>query len=371
MIKRFAGRALIIAMACFAGQAYAADAAPATDPAVQLAADHPTTYVVKQGDTLWGISQMFLKNPWEWPSIWHVNEQVANPHRIFPGDTLKLVWNNGKPSLVHVEGYGSDNAVVQVIDANTVKLSPRIREAALASAIPAIPLRAIEVFLNDSRVVSLDELNKAPYVIAGTERRVIMGNGDTLYARSTSPKWTASFPEFGVFRQGSAYLDPKTKEILGYEAKKIGTTRVVDSNDDVATMRVLAAEEDIRINDRLLHNEQRPVQPVFYPSQAPDGVGAEIIHIFGTIGYAGTNDVFVLNKGEREQLKVGHVFSVMQRGEVVRDRVTGEGVQLPPRRVGLAIIFRTFEKVSFALVTRSNAAIRVGDMLGQPRIDLE
>lgn len=372
MIKRFAGRALVIAMALLAGQAQAADAAPAaaTDT-VQLADDHPTSYTVKPGDTLWGISQMFLKSPWQWPSIWHVNEQVANPHRIFPGDVLKLTWRDGKPSLERVEGFQTENANVEVVDANTLKLRPRIRDTEVASAIPAIPLRSIEVFLDDSRVVDLEDLRKAPYVIAGPERRVIMGNGDTLYARATTPKWTETYPEFGVFRQGKPYIDPRSKEILGYEAKKIGTARVLDNQTNVATLRVLAADEDIRIDDRLLLSEQRAIQSVFYPKEGPADINAEIIHIFGSIGYAGLNDVIVINKGKREKVDVGHVFSVLQTGEIVRDRRQGDNVKLPPRRVGLAIVFRSFDKTAFALITRSTAAIRVGDTFGQPRIDLD
>lgn len=372
MIKRFAGRALVIAMTCLAGQAFAADPAPAAAP-VQLADDHPTTYTVQPGDTLWGISEKFLKNPWQWPSVWHINEQVANPHLIYPGDTLRLVWKDGQPSLVRDNGgtYTTDNAVVEVIDKDTLRMRPRIRESEVSAAIPAIPLRNIEVFLNDSRVVDLEALQKAPYVIAGPEGRVIMGNGDTLYARAVTPKWEETFPEFGIFRQGNAYLDPLTKEILGYEAKKIGTARVITNESNVATLRVLAANEDIRINDRMLLNEQRKVQSVFYPSPAPANLNAQIIHIFGTIGYAGRGDVLIVNKGLREKVQVGNVFSIMQRGEKVRDRVVGDNVQLPPRRVGLAIVFRTFDKTAYALVTRSNSAIKVGDMLDQPRIDLD
>lgn len=381
MIKRFAGRALLVAVATFAGQAWGADAAPASAPAaaaaaapaeaVPLADDHPTTYIVKPGDTLWDISQMFLKNPWQWPSIWHINEQVANPHRIYPGDKLTLMWKDGRPMLTREEAYRTENAIVEVVDADTLKMRPRIRESEVSASIPAIPLRNIEAFLKENRVVSLEELQKAPYVIAGADRRVIMGNGDTVYARSTTPKWTETLSELGVFRQGGAYIDPQTREILGYEAKKVGSARVLETEGAIATMRMLSVEEDIRINDRLLENEQRAIQSMFYPKSAPAGLNPAIIHIFGTIGYAGSRDVLVMNKGSREKVEVGHVFAVLQKGEVVRDRNTGEGLQLPVRRVGLAIVFRVFDKIAYALVMRSNAAIRVGDTLGQPRIDLD
>lgn len=372
MIKRIAG--FVVAGACLLGTAHAADAAPApaTSAApVTLASDHPDSYTVQPGDTLWGIAEKFLKNPWQWPEVWHVNEQVANPHRIYPGNVIRLLWRDGKPMLVMGNETLGGNAAAEVIDANTVKLKPRIRDMELATSIPAIPLRAIEVFLTDNRVVALDDLNAAPYIIAGPEGRVVMGAGDTIYARSREAKWNESLREFGIFRPGQAYLDPRSKEVLGYEAVMVGGARLLESSAAVGTLRITRSEEDARIDDRLLAGETATVQSTFYPRAGKPNLGAEIIRIFGSLGHAGRNDVVVINRGKREGVDVGQVFAVLQRGETVRDRRAGELVTLPPTRAGLMIVFRTFDKVSYGLITRSTRPIRQGDLLDEPRVDVD
>lgn len=378
MIKRFAGQALLVA-GCLMGSAYAADdAAPASADTVAINPDHPTTYVVQQGDTLWGISEKFLINPWQWPEVWHINEQVANPHLIYPGQTLRLVWKDGKPSLmvdalagqtVSTVGVGSSGAIAEVMpDGKTVKLRPRIREQAYESAIPTIPLSAIKSFLNDSRVVTSDQMKMAPYLLAGSDDRVIMGRGDTVYARELAPQWDSAYPDYGVYRQGPPYIDPESKELLGYEATKVGAVHIVSTEKDVATMTVQASREELRVQDKLLLDDPRKVQSTFMPRPAPEGMRARVVQVMGSIGSGARNDVIVLNKGERDQVAPGHVFSVMQRGEIVRDRARGDMVELPPQHAALVIVFRSFEKVSYALVTRSTRPVTRGDLLVPPTV---
>lgn len=384
MIKRFAGSALVVA-GCLISAAHAEDAAtaaPATNDAaagsnVAVNPDHPTTYTVKPGDTLWGISEKFLLNPWQWPEVWHINEQVGNPHMIYPGDVLRLVWENGKPSLVvdrqvAASGIGSTAVERIVMPDGSVKLRPRMREAPYASAIPAIPLKNIESFLNDSRVVTPEEMKAAPYIVAGTDKRVIMGRGDVVYARQPPGNiWDDSFPEYGAFRQGDPYVDPDTKEVLGYEAKKVGALRLLSTERDIATTRVLASNEDLRVGDRLLGTDQRRVQSVFYPRPAPEGLEGHIVSVFGAVAYGARNNVVVIDRGAREFIEPGHVFSVEQRGEDVRDRARGDIVSLPSVSAGLIIVFRVFEKVSYGLVTRSTLPMGKGDRVTSPRIDAQ
>lgn len=255
-------------------------------------------------------------------------------------------------------------------DGKTIKLRPRIRESEVASAIPAIPLKNIEAFLIDSRVMALDELKKAPYIVAGSDRRIIMGRGDTIYGRAKGKVWLDSYPEYGVYRMGGAYIDPKTSEVLGHEARRIGSTRVLATNKNIATMRVLQSKLDIRVDDKLLFNEQRAVQSIFYPQPAPAGADGTIIHIFDTISFGARNSVVVINRGLREKVEVGQVYSIMQAGEVVRDQTAGDAITLPPTHAGLLIVFRVFEKVSYGLIMRSTRQIANGDGVSAPRPDV-
>lgn len=381
MIKRFAGQALLVA-GCLISSAYAADdaasasaTAPDTAGTVAINPDHPTTYTVQPGDTLWGISEKFLVNPWQWPEVWHINEQVSNPHLIYPGQTLRLVWKDGKPSLVvdqiagQTASSANGGAVVEVMaDGKTLKLRPRIREQAFETAIPTIPLETIKSFLNDSRVVTLDQLNKAPYLLAGEDKRVLMGRGDTVYAREQGGNWDPTYPDYNVYRPGAPYLDPETNELLGYEAIKIGAVHVTAIDKDVATVMVLASREDMRIKDKLLLDDQRRVQSSFMPRPPPAGLTGRVVAVMGSIGSGARGDVVVINKGEKDQVGPGHVFAVHQKGDTVRDATRGDVVELPDVKAGLVIVFRSFERVSYALITRTSRPVTRNDMLVAPAV---
>src|SRR5512144_277070 len=104
---------------------------------VELAKDHPDTYTVRKGDTLWSISARFLQRPWQWPEVWQANPQVHNPHLIYPGDVLNLAYLNGRPGI----GIGSRGGGVE----------PHTRVEQLESAIKPLPLSVIEDFLKKPR----------------------------------------------------------------------------------------------------------------------------------------------------------------------------------------------------------------------------
>ncbi len=374
MIKRFAGQALLVA-GCLISAAQAADGAASTTQAAGAVAvnpSHPDTYVVQSGDTLWGISEKFLINPWDWPEVWHINEQVANPHLIYPGQTLRLVWKDGKPSIVadgsasQSTASGAASSVAEFQSDGTVKLKPRIREMPYEAAIPTIPLADIKAFLNDSRAVMPDQLKSAPYLLAGADNRVIMGRGDTVYAREKNPSWDLTYPDYGVYRQGQPYIDPVTGKVLGYEAVRIGSVRVLSAENDVATLTVVNSNQDLRVQDRLLLDDPREIQSVFMPRSAPEDAEGRVIKVLGSIGKGARNDGIVINLGANDGISTGHVFRILKRGEKVRDRDRGDVVELPPASVGVAIVFRTFEEVSYALVLRASKPVGPGDKLLSP-----
>ena len=177
---------------------------------VVLNPEHPDRYVVVKGDTLWDISTMFLRDPWLWPEIWYVNPQIENPHLIYPGDILTLVYVDGKPQLQMTRGYP------------TVALSPQVREESLDKAIPTIPLDAIQQFLTRAIVVGEGELEVAPYVVQSAGEHVVTGVGDRVYIRGIEDK---SYPVYDIYKPGGPYIDPDTKELLGYKALFVGRAR--------------------------------------------------------------------------------------------------------------------------------------------------
>ena len=312
---------------------------------------HPQTHVVVKGDTLWDISEMFLEDPWLWPEIWHVNPQVDNPHLIYPGDVLNLVYIDGRPKLVVKRG-------------KDVKLNPQVRISDLDLAIPAIPLDAISPFMTDSRVVSKDQLSGAPYVLAGTDGHIVSGAGDELFARGEFEEDGAK--NFGIFRPGDPFIDPDTKELLGYQAFSVANGKVTSLEGDIASLGLNRTSEEVRRGDRLLPDEERRISSTFYPSAPENETNGYIISIEGGVSQVGSMDAVVINKGARDGLEVGHVLAIYRVGERVRDVVTDEIVKVPDTRAGLLMVFRTFDKVSYGLVLKATGPLAVMDKVKNP-----
>jgi len=335
--------ALLLAAACGLAQAD-----------VQLRDGHPQRYTVVQGDTLWDISGKFLREPWQWPQIWHANPQIENPDLIYPGDFLTLVYVDGKPRLQLERGASR----------GTIRLSPKVHSTPMAEAIPTIPLGAVNSFLLSNRIVDKPEdFQRAPYIVAGNAERVVSGAGDRVYARGN---FAAGETVYGIFRQGKIYSDPKTQELLGINADDIGSGEVVAEEGDISTLLLSRSTQEVRLGDRLFPTEERKINSTFMPSEPSEKIDGLIIDVPRGVTQIGQFDVVTLNKGRRDGLAEGSVLAVYKTGETVRDRVTGESVKIPDERAGLLMVFRTYEKLSYGLVLNASRQLAVMDKVRNP-----
>lgn len=338
-----------------------AAAGAATDDIAQyLRDDHPDVYTVVKGDTLWDISGRFLERPWLWPEVWRINPQIENPHLIYPGDSIHLVWVDGQPQL-RLE-RGDAGRTVRLTPSDTEKLSPSVRATPLESAIPAIRLDAIQGFLVQNRVVQPGELDAAPYVVQGESERIVLGGGDRLYVRGSLP----DSESFSIVRKGPLYVDPDTDEVLGREATYIGLGQAVSQDQDIATMLVSSTREEVQIGDRILPTEERRLESTFFPSAPSTPTDGQIISVFGGVTQVGQFDVVVINRGEREGIVPGNVMAIYKRGALARDRVANETIRLPSERAGLLMVFRTFDKLSYGLVLETERPLAVSDQVRNP-----
>jgi LysM domain-containing protein len=359
-----------------------------------LQPDAPSEYRVVKGDTLWGISGRFLKDPWKWPQIWQMNrQQIKDPHWIYPGDLIRLDRSGGEPRLSIVPGSAA------AAEANVVKLNPKVRVESLATAIPTIPANIIGPFLTHPLVVESNGAAAVPSVLGVDEDRVILGAGDTAYAdRILSTDGT----DWQIYRPAKALHDPETGELLGYEAEYVGDAKVRRYGDPT-TIEITKARMEVHRGDRLA-----PTHETTFPSYVPHApdriVHGSIVGVDGGVSELGQYQIVILNRGARDGLEPGHVLASYRRGRVV-DRPRADGyetprwmreydvkpypvvpdppeqpypdeatrikmatgpVRLPDERNGVLLVFRVFDRLSYALVMRSTRPIYVGDAIQTP-----
>ncbi len=316
---------------------------------VALNPAHPERYTVIKGDTLWDISALFLRDPWLWPEVWYVNPQIENPHLIYPGDEIILTYRDGRPIL----SLKRKN-----------KLSPSIHAQPIDSAIPTIPVDAIAQFLTRPYVMEEGELEQAPYIVHFLDDHVLGGAGISYYARSIMQD---DITRYTIVRPGKPYKDPDTDEILGYEAAFVGDSDLQRTGDP-AKLFIVSSEMEAIIGDRLIRAEEDEPLVNFQP-RAPEGeIQGRIISVLNGVSQIGQYNVVVLNKGARDGLEPGHVMQILQGGDELRDIIKGRGetVTLPLEEAGILMVFRTFDRVSFALVLRATKPLHVLDWVRPP-----
>lgn len=387
-----------------------------TLPAVELLSGAPESYTVKSTDTLWSVASRFLRDPWRWREVWQTNTDPAHPPPLHPGDVLRLSRVDGQPRI-RIERAG-DRVGPRQDGMRVVRLSPRVRESMLKEVIPTIPIVKIGPFLTRSYVAAYDLLERAPYVVGFPDRHLVAGIGDQVYVRRID---SAEPGRFQVLRPGEALRSLKTNETLGYLATFVASV-ALERTGDPATLRVLSAEREVAIGDRVLPASPDESLRNFILRPAPAGVRAQILAVLNGVTQVGQFDVVIIDAGTRERVEPGHLFEVFQGGTQESDRIrkgdydwngrgepprsvgsesvgSGSGlgedvgsrswgfgdsddnapipptVQIRPQRPnfiqpfersGLLMVFRTFEKVSFGIILNAQRAMHVLDRLAPP-----
>jgi hypothetical protein len=385
-------------------------ATPALADTLKLQDNAPDKYVVVKGDTLWDISGKFLKDPWRWPQIWNLNrEEIKNPHWIYPGDLIVLDRSGKEPRLSLVKG--------QKNGMQTVKLSPGVREAEIGDdAIPAIPIRVIHPFLSQPRVVPLGAFDNAPFILGNNIERVILGAGDPTFATGGKPGVT----RWNVLRPGKVLRDPVTNEELGHEVEYLGDARTLVEGAP-QTIRITRSVQEIVPGDKLIEADDSATFE--YVPHAPEAkIDGRIISAYGGLSDRGRYQTVLLNRGSRDGLEPGHVLAVYREGRAVmlsrdeKDRMawvdgksagvadgsawlyndvrclkensmvtydktadvhqafrktclntlSDHAVKLPDVRSGLVMVYRVFDRVSYALIMQSEGPVYLLDAVRNP-----
>jgi len=331
--------------------------------AQSIKASHPRTYVVKRGDTLWDIASLFLQDPWYWPEIWHENPQVENPHLIYPGDILTLVYVNGMPRImvgkpVHATG--------EAAPLSEVKMSPSVRRNTLEASIKTIPGDAIRQFLSKPRVVSKQELDNAPYIVGSDDEHLILGEGNNVYVRGEIDKERVRYT---VYRPGTELIDPDSGEVLGYEGVYAGEVHI-SKYGDPAIGKLTFTEREVLIGDRLLPTDKSKIDNLYFPRLPDRKINGKIIHLTDALFGIAKFQIAVINQGDRDGLETGHLLATYTKGKQIKDKFDRNGnsdvLDLPASRSGLMMIFRTFDHVSYGLILESTKVIHNHDLVRTP-----
>lgn len=361
-------------------------------PLSELARNAPDSYIVKRGDTLWAISGVFLKSPWRWPELWGMNlQEIRNPNVIYPGQTLFLDKSNGRATLRLRQSAGNG------VQTDTIRLSPRTRYESLSDmAIPTLSPSAIEPFLAEALIVDEASFALAPRIVATRESRVLLSRGDRGYARSTySGADSTAKPlsvakgeptNYRVYRNATPLKDPTTLQILGYEAQYVGQAELVRGESIAqikegsekdgkrlseivpATIDIVNSKEEMLVGDRLV--PEPPRELLSYVPRAPTvSISGQVVSIYASnFANASSNQIIVINKGSQDGMERGHVMALVSDGDRTVDKtdVSRPAMKLPNEPNGLMMVFRTFDRLSYALILQSATTVKVGDRFINP-----
>jgi len=336
-------------------------------PLSALAQNAPDSYTVKRGDTLWDVSKVFLVSPWRWPELWGMNRQdIANPHLIYPGQTLVLVKGAER---AYLKVAGGTTTALPGAPGESVRLTPQVRDAGVDKgvAVTSIPNNLIEPFLSQPMVIDANELAKYPRIVATQEGRVNIGRGDAAYVRGVA---NDKIENYHVFRPARPLYDPddvNRKSPIAYEAFYLGTARMAKPGE-VATLRVQDSKQEIGIGDRLVPIERQNLI-AYVPHRPEKSVDGRIISIYAGVRQAGPQNIVTLNRGRVDGLEIGHVLALLETGATIEDRTSTarrEYVKLPDERIGEMFVFRVFDHISYALIMSSIKPVEIGDRFVQP-----
>jgi len=378
---------------------------------VELNPAHPDTYVVQKGDTLWDISAVFLKSPWLWPEIWHANPQIENPHLIYPGDQINLIYLDGKPKLTVNRSHP------------TVKIGPSVRTIDHDDAIQTIPLKDIEPFLKELRILNQEDVDLAPYIVASEEDRNVSATGNHVYVRNlknarqgdrfaivrptviyreipTDYPWETSDTheiESIEWQKSSAYTTTavmsrfwkkyidrtywENVKILGYEVADTGVAEVMRvSSDEITTMKIIDVDTEVKAGDLILPIDEFNFDPYFTPKAATTpNDNIRIVALNNALFGSGRRQIVAISNGSAQGVSVGDVFAVYSPERVIRDKImhpkndlktlfkpSKAKVTLPMELSGHIMVFKSFENISYAIITDGNRSIKLYDYVKLP-----
>lgn len=335
----------------------------AEDPQAWVNENAPRSYIVQDGDTLWEIACKFLNDPGRWQQLWESNPAIKDPDRIYPGDIISLAYVNGRPCIRMQRGHRNRYAgAIRDPRTGVIKLRPRVKVLPVDKPIPTIALSVIGPFFNQSRVITPCESGKCPQIVALDEDHLVVGERDRVYVSNLCPQDENKV--FTVVRPGKDYLEPCCPEkMIGIEGMVVGKAEI-EKLGEPSSMILMASYAEVKVGDRIIETLYEPVEPYFMPKFPINKGLGQIVSVFGGITQIGQYQVIVITGGCDLEREVGDVLTVFQTQKDLPPRLTYENDRklcFPPLNVGTCVVFRVFDKVSYALVMKATRPIYLLD----------
>ncbi len=333
----------------------------------------PTSYVVKKGDTLWDISAVFLKQPWLWPKLWRLNPEINNPHLIYPGDELRLVYDEqGQPMLV--KGKPS------------LKWSPKTRKTLKEqNPVSIISLNEIAPYIRYESLLTQQQVDTLPYVLGNNEGQKSALNNAKIYIKGD----LIAGQSYGFYNKGEKIIDPETQELIGYYAKFIGMGKAIRAGDIAnnvpATVYLSEVKREVRSGDLVLPINDGQLLPAYYSMQAADkDINGRIIKAATDNREFAKLDVVMINKGLEDNVKLGDIMSINRQSPQVIETEAGprykkdssrwerltesseSGYVMPTEKLGKLMIFKMYQQVSMGLILSTQKPVRLDDKVTAP-----
>lgn len=325
--------------------------------------ESPELYTVQKGDTLWDISTHFLRDAWLWPEIWYKNPQIDNPHLIYPGDQLAIIYVGGQKRVQLVK---RGEVFDQTKGLKVVKISPRIHSKPIDSSIPSIPIESIRQFISRPLLIGEEELANSAYILASKDDRLASGSNNVIYARGINAE--TSQGKYHVFRPNKEIKDLVTGDTLGYEALFLGEAKIL-KHGDPASLRIVSSNREILRDDRLIPINNSDIERDLFPKPPEEDIKGQVISLVDGISQVGQFNTIAINLGSRDDIQVGHLVAINVAGKAIRDLNEDDPnflIQLPDERSSLAIVIKTYDRMSYCLILSAKVPVKIGDLVVTP-----
>lgn len=325
--------------------------------------ESPELYTVQKGDTLWDISTHFLRDPWLWPEIWYKNPQIDNPHLIFPGDQLAIIYIGGQK---RVQLIRRGDVFEQTKGLKIVKISPRVRSEPLDSSIPSIPIESIRQLLLRPLLIEENELADSAYILSSKDSHLANSTDDIIYVRGIEAD--SKHGRYHIFRPNKPVRDLITDEVYGYEALYLGEAKII-KHGDPASLLITSSTREILRDDRLLPINNTDIDRDLFPKPPSEEIDGRVISILDAISQVGQYNTIAINLGLRDNIQVGHLVQINHKGAVIRDYNEEDPdflIKLPDERSALAIVIKSYDQMSYCLILEAAVPVKLGDMVVSP-----